>query len=504
MDAEVKKSLPGLALLAFTTFVSCVPAAFTQIISLDVMLDLNSFPSNDYAWSFPIFVAGECAAMGLCAGFIDRAGRRNPYLIGSLLFIFATAGCALAPDMNIFNIFRLLEGLGTGIIIVTCIAQIFFDVTDRKERYMANGIMSAGFGTGMLFGLFAGKAVVDTIGWDTAFWAIAVVQAIITYPCLQVLSNGKRSEMKADALGAVILAVFIGFFVFFLEKLYLDWNGNMKMIVLSLIFLVMLFLLLIVVELLHPNSMFQRTVNNSRLVKVSMVFILILGVFDMAAVGFMVKISLFTYQMSVLEAAPYFLVMIGGAAVTALSISHFIDRTGHLPWLLLSIVLSPIALLSMYLVSADDPTFMFAAHLFILGLAIGCLVSMLNATIQNRTNENNNGAYMSFAIMARTAALWLGYNFYQSRVDSLMKEEIGGIVAYWNEVLPFPLPSDSTLANLLITPLMDVVKMIPGLTDDIATIYAAGVANGFTYSAIAFVVIGLPTALTLYKRGKAL
>jgi len=504
MADEIKQKLPGLVLLAFSTFISCVPAAFTQVISLDIMLDLNSFPGNQYAWSFPLFVAGECAAMGMCAGIIDRAGRRNPYLLGSILFILATAGCALSPDMTIFNVFRVIQGIGTGIIIVTCIAQIYFDVPDRKERYMANGIMSAGFGFGMLFGLFAGKAMVDTIGWETAFWGMAVLQAIVTYPCMQVLSNGKRSEMKSDILGAVILTIFIGFLVFFIEKLYLDWSMNLKMIVLSLVFLVMLLLLLIVVEMLHPKSMFQRKVENSRLVKVSMVFILILGVFDMAGVGSMVKIALFTYQMTVLEAAPYFIVMVLGAAITAVAISKSIDRTGHLPWLLLSVILSPIALLSMHLVSQDDPTFAFAGHLFLLGLAIGCLVSMLNATIQNRTNENNNGAYMSFAIMARTAALWLGYNFYQSRVDDLMREKLGDIIAYWNQILPVPLPSDSSLANLLLTPLMDVVKMIPGLTDDIAKIYAEGVADGFTYAAIAIVVIGLPTALTLLRRDKTL
>jgi hypothetical protein len=167
-------------------------------------------------------------------------------------------------------------------------------------------------------------------------------------------------------------------------------------------------------------------------------------------------------------------------------------------------VLSPIALLSMHYVDADDPTYMFAVHLFILGLSIGCLVSMLNGTIQNRTTEDNNGAIMSFAIMIRTAALWLGYNFYLRITDRVMQEKLGDTVAYWNSILPFELPSDSNLASILITPLNDALKMLPGLTHDIAAVFAEGVAEGFTIGAIAFAVVGLVAALMLFRRPKTL
>ncbi len=180
MDAEIKKSLPGLFLLSFSTYIVCVPAAFTQIISLDLMLDLNSFPSNMYAWTFPAFVAGECASMALCAGILDRYGRKKPYLVGSILFIAASIACALSTEMMPFVIFRAIEGFGAGIVIVTCIAQIFFNVRDPEMRYMANGIMSLGFGTGMLTGIFAGRAIMGVIDWPVAFWIFAVFQALVT------------------------------------------------------------------------------------------------------------------------------------------------------------------------------------------------------------------------------------------------------------------------------------------------------------------------------------
>jgi hypothetical protein len=268
--------------------------------------------------------------------------------------------------------------------------------------------------------------------------------------------------------------------------------------------ILVLFLLFLFIEVKNPHSVFHRKLHGGRLMVGSMIFIILLGAIDMGAVGCMVKIALFTYQMSVLEAAPFFIIMVLGAATTAIAISEKIDETGHLPWLLLSAVLSPIALVSMLLVKPEDPSFMFALHLFLLGLAIGCLVSMLNATIQNRTNHDNNGAYISFAIMYRTVALWLGYNFYTLITNVYMKDKIGATIDYWNSVLPVSLPSDTGLANLLVTPLRDVIMMIPGLDLDIANIFADGAAVALIAGAVIFAVVAIPTALLLVGREKTL
>lgn len=504
MDEATKKKLPGMMLLSFSTFVVCIPAAFTQILSFNLMFDMNAFPSTDYSWTFPMFVAGECASMGLCAGLIDRYGRKMPYLFGALMFMIASILCAVSTEMGMFIAFRFIQGFGAGIIIVTCIAQIYFDIENQKDRYVVNGIMSLGFGGGMLVGLFVATSVDSSIGWRTAFWILVVLQAIVFYPCLQVLSNGKKSHMKADVLGAVILTIWAAVFVLYLQKVYIDWHFFSIEGMMGLMLVVLIFLVFLLVETRNPDSVFHRKVNDGKLVTASLIFIVLLGAIDMAGVGCMVKIAFFTYQMSVVEAAPFIILLVLAAAITAVTIAEKIDKTGHLPWLLLSAVLSPIALLSMHLVRSDDPAIMLAVHLFLLGLAIGCLISMLNATIQNRTNHDNNGAMMSFAMMIRTVALWLGYNFYTKIADRIMSSEIGETMDHWNAVMPIELPTDSTLANLLITPLQDVIKMIPGLSEKIAQVFSDAVAQGFTITAVVFVVVSVPVSLMLVGRRKRL
>ena len=504
LSENMKKKFLPLFLLSFSTFLVCVPAAYNQVISFNLMFDMNSFPSKDYAWYFPLFVAGECASMGLSSCLIDRLGRRKPYLFGSILFIPASIACAITGDSAVFLVARFIEGFGAGIIIVTCIAQIYFDVPDKKDRYIANGIMSLGFGAGMLFGVFAGKAFVESLGWPVAFWIVAVGQAIVTYPCMDILRNGENSKMRADIPGALILMIMSGFLVFFLQKLYLSWSIKDTVGIEWVVFLLMMFFALILVEVVNPQSIFHRKFDNHKLVTGSMIFIFLLGVIDMAAVGCMIKIAFFTYQMSVGDAAPYFIILVGGAATTAITISKTIDRTGHFIWFILSAVLSPIALLSMLMVDKDDPAVFLAIHLFLLGLAIGCLVSMLNATIQNRTDHNNNGAVMSFAIMFRTLALWIGYNFYTVFADRFMDDKLGDTMAHWSAIMQIDLPSDSNLASILMTPLADLIRIFPGLSNQIADAFGEGVSYGLTVGAIVFVVIAIPTTLLLVGREKTL
>jgi hypothetical protein len=60
------------------------------------------------------------------------------------------------------------------------------------------------------------------------------------------------------------------------------------------------------------------------------------------------------------------------------------------------------------------------------------------------------------------------------------------------------------LANLLITPMKELLKLLPGLTDAIADIYAEGMAQALVLGAIIFVAVAIPTAAILVGRRKTL
>lgn len=494
--------MPALGIMSLSTFVVCVTAAFTQIIAFDLKIDLNSLIGNDYQWMFPAFIAGECASMSICAGVIDRVGRKTPYIVGTLFFIVGSAMCALSTDMTFFIIARAIQGIGAGPVIVTCVAQIFFTVKDPKYRYISNGILSLGFGGGMLMGIFAGRIAVNTIGWANFMWVVLIAQAVLAVPCMRVLSVGECSKKKSDVFGGILLAAASSVFIIYLEGAYLIKDLSNVWALVGLAVLLLLVILFIVVEKFNPDSIFHRTLDNRKLMAASLIMIILLGAIDMGTVGWMVKLALFTYDMDILQALPYFIMLVLGASVTAIAASKLIIKTGQAFWFILSAILTPIALLYVADIKSTDPPYMLAVHLFLIGLAIGCLVSLINATIQNRTDGDSNGGYMSFALMVRTAALWLGYNLYQAEADIVFKRELGSTMDHWNSVLGINLPCDSNLASLLATPLGDALRIIPGLTDSIADTYVLGVFDGFSVMGILFFVIAVIVTLALARGPK--
>jgi len=75
-----------------------------------------------------------------------------------------------------------------------------------------------------------------------------------------------------------------------------------------------------------------------------------------------------------------------------------------------------------------------------------------------------------------------------------------GTMDHWNEIFPFELPSDSSLASLLITPLADFIRLVPGLSDKIAAAFAEGVGIALSSGAIAFLVVAVPLLFLVGRR----
>lgn len=504
METDVKSKIPALTVMMLSTFVVCTTAAFNQIISFDLKLEFNSIIEMDYQWVFPAFMIGECASMGLCAGFLDRYGRRIPFLIGSVVFLIGTLLCALSTNMTFLIFARVPQGFGAGIVIVTCIAQLFFELKEPSDRYLGNGILSLGFGAGMLVGVFIGRVAADSFGWRNFLWAVFIAQIIFILPCMRIMRNGECSERKPDIAGSVLLAVTAGYAVWFFQKVYLEWGIGTLRSMLGLGILLMLFIVIIIVEYYSPYSMANRVLKDRKIMIASLIMIVLLGCVNMGSVGWMIKIALFTYHMTILQVAPFFLALVFGAAITAVTVSKVIGRTGHRIWFLMSSLLTIIALTTFVFVRADESRFFFGLHLFLMGLAIGCLVSMLNGTIQNRTDKDSNGGYMSFAIAIRTTALWMGYNIYQYIVDPYMEKNLGATMEYWNAITGIPLPCDSMLPCILVTPFSSILKIIPDLTTQIGDVFAQAAAYGFQIMGLIFALIAIPTALFLVGSKKVL
>ena len=90
----------------------------TAVISGTVELVTARFglDSLQQGWYVGCALAGSVAGV-LCAGVLsDRLGRRRTMLVSAVLFTVSAVGCALCADFTQLVVYRIVGGLGIGVV----------------------------------------------------------------------------------------------------------------------------------------------------------------------------------------------------------------------------------------------------------------------------------------------------------------------------------------------------------------------------------------------------
>src|SRR5690349_20513457 len=112
--------------------------------------------------AYTLVLAGLMITSGALA---DRVGRRRIFRLGLVLFAIGSAGCALAPGLDLLVAARVVQGIGGSMLSPVALAIVVSVITDPRERAQAIGIWAAVFGLSMAAGPVLGGAVITGLGW---------------------------------------------------------------------------------------------------------------------------------------------------------------------------------------------------------------------------------------------------------------------------------------------------------------------------------------------------
>lgn len=111
-----------------------------------------------YAWPMTAYLASSTVSTLLCGGLAFHFGLKRTYAFGLALFAAASALCAVAPTIEALAAFRLLQGIGGGLLEagVFIAAAMMLPPRDRGP-YL--GAASAMYGVASVIGPVIGGAV---------------------------------------------------------------------------------------------------------------------------------------------------------------------------------------------------------------------------------------------------------------------------------------------------------------------------------------------------------
>ena len=122
-------------------------------------------------WVVNAYLLTLSALMLLGGALGDRTRRSRVFALGALGFAAASGACALAPNLAVLVVCRLLQGIAGALLIPNSLALVE-SAFEGEERGSAIGQWAAGSAVSTAIGPLAGGLLVDTLSWRWVFAAV--------------------------------------------------------------------------------------------------------------------------------------------------------------------------------------------------------------------------------------------------------------------------------------------------------------------------------------------
>lgn len=135
----------------------------------------------------------------------DIWGRRRIVVIGMGVLVVTSVLCALAPTVETLIAFRVLQGVGGGLVLANVMAEITA-VFPKQERRKAMAVNASILALAQVTGLVLGGLLIGQFGWRSLFLVILTVSLAGLILSLRILKARPRSldRTAMDWTGAVL------------------------------------------------------------------------------------------------------------------------------------------------------------------------------------------------------------------------------------------------------------------------------------------------------------
>jgi EmrB/QacA subfamily drug resistance transporter len=173
-------------------------------------------------WVITAFMLTATATAPLYGKLSDMHGRRPLFVVAIVVFTAGSALCGLARTMTGLILFRGLQGLGAGGLMVLAQTAIA-DLVPPRQRGRYQGLFTGVFALCSVAGPVLGGVITDALSWRWIFYVNLPVGAVALSLILVALPRSERPRVvhRIDYLGAVLLMTTTATVL-----LLLSWGGT--------------------------------------------------------------------------------------------------------------------------------------------------------------------------------------------------------------------------------------------------------------------------------------
>ena len=204
------RSGTGGALITATVLASMAGFLDASVVNVAVPAIASDLGASLVAlqWTLTGYLLTAAALLLVSGALADRYGRRRVLVIGLLVMLVASVGCAVAPSFAVLIAARIVQGMGAALVVPSSLALLngTLRVQDRAPGIgIWAGLASLG---GLLIGPFVGGWLVDHASWRAVFLLNVPLIGAAVLALLRVPESvASRGRFSLDAAGALLAVV---------------------------------------------------------------------------------------------------------------------------------------------------------------------------------------------------------------------------------------------------------------------------------------------------------
>ena len=435
------------------------------------------------SWVVTAYLLAQTAVTPLYGKLGDLYGRKIVLQVGLVVFLIGSALCGAAQSLTELIVFRALQGLGGGGLIVSTMAAIG-DVVTPRERGRYQGLFGAVFGLASVIGPLLGGFLTTNLTWRWIFYvnlpvgALAFVVLMATFP-----SRTDQVRHQVDYLGAGLLAAALSAIVLLatLGGTTYKWGSPATLLLaLASVVLVVLFAL---TERRAREPVLPLRLFANRVFSVTSAMGLVVGFALFGSVTYLPLFLQVVNGASPTSSGLQILPLIGGLLITSIGSGQLISRTGkYKPFPIAGTAIMVVGLSLLSTMDAQTSRAEASAFMFILGLGLGLVMQVLVLAVQNSVGYEDLGVATSGATLFRSIGGAVGTSILGSIFASRLAAELTSLLPRGTSVAARAAAAHANPAALAKLPAPIHAAYIHAFTNALNTVFevAAAVA-GFSF-----------------------
>ncbi|MBF9058531.1 Bcr/CflA family efflux MFS transporter [Rhodobacterales bacterium HKCCSP123] len=164
----------------FTLIVLTGLGALSMNIFLPSLPQMTEYFVTDYRLmqlSVALYLAVNAGLQMVIGPISDRFGRRPVLLVGIVVFLAATLGCILAPNIEVFLFFRMLQAvIVVGLVLGRAVVRDMYPADQAASQI---GYVTMGMAVVPMIGPAIGGVLDQTFGWQANFWLLFILGVMV-------------------------------------------------------------------------------------------------------------------------------------------------------------------------------------------------------------------------------------------------------------------------------------------------------------------------------------